>query len=298
MSFFILKKQSLIGIDLTADEIRLVKIAKHKTNSVLIDAAIRPISSGGMRDGKIQDPAKISRAIQEMLSQAGIKKGIAAIALPTNSAMIKRFQIPEGLTIAEWEAELVSRLDYYLPGMTEEVCYDYQMTTAQEMTFIAARQQQLTEYMRVVTNSGLDVKIVDITAHALVRGARLLIDEPICLLIHLDQQESEFIVFQNEEIIFNQTFLTMHLEQQLQAIIQLFHSTHRDIKIETVLLAGKITTNVCRFIKENLQLTTKVADPLAKIAKEANADILKFSDISSRMLLSCGLALRSMHARN
>ncbi|MHB1947270.1 MAG: type IV pilus biogenesis protein PilM [Gammaproteobacteria bacterium] len=292
---FIHKKQYLTGIDIDTDEVRVLQICRSKEKLAATGLAISPISPGAMIDGKIRDAAQVISAIKKALLEIKVQKCPVAMALPTQSVMIKRIKLDESLTLPEWEACITANLGQYLPGVPEELCFDFMPTSTQEILLIAARKQQMKDYVNVAEACGLDVKMIDVAAFALVRGAGLFVNaDEVCGVIYLTQLESSFIVFKNSEIIFNQPLSWNQIAIQLRTVKQLWVSMHRDIKIDSVVLAGKMIASdeMIQVVAEEFQVCLSMADPLRNMLTEfASQESVQFS---SRMLVSCGLALRSL----
>lgn len=296
LSKFYNRKQYLIGIDLSPGEVRLLQLKAGKSGMGIAKMGITDLARGAIIDGIIHKKAEVHSAIKQVMLAAGVDGGFAAIALPFNSVMTKQIRLAESLTAEECRTEMEANLDYYLPGVSGELCFDFMLADAQNGTLYAARQQQVSEYMAVVAEAGLTVKIVDIDAHAIMRGASLFIaPEQLAAILNVDIGSGHLIIFRQTEIIYNQSFNLEQLEQQIRSVLQFCQSTQRNLKLDSLVLSGKVSClqELSRLANE-FQFSIQLANPLSALIldKESDACSAAAEEISSRMLICCGLALR------
>lgn len=259
------------------------------------------LPEGCVIDGKIKKAEIIRSVLKQLISQAGVESASVAIALPSQSVINKQIKLPASLTEDELEAEIALNLKHYLPGIDDDLCFDFIDGgidgELRDVLLIATRVAQLNEYIHVIEDVGLNIKIVDVESFALMRAIYFgrAYNETIPVL-NISPAHSYFTIFKNKEILFHQQLSHTNkrdIIQQLKLALQLFYSTHHHAPIEAIFLCGKASmlADIEWMIKNELKLKTEFPNPFSSMLTSiVDAEELKM--IAPQMLVSCGLALR------
>ncbi len=295
---------SIVGLDIHADEIRLLHLKKKRQKICIENFAFVPLTTDAIQDGKIKQIEVIYLAIKKLVEMTNTKNCRAIIALPGVSVIMKKILLPASIRESEQAHEIKSKLNHYLPGMSEELCFDFVKTnsTAQnenEVLLVASRSEQLNMYLTVTNEAGLKTRVVDVDSFALLRAVFFSLQKKIAsaaVILDVGISGTQFLIFKNQEIIFKQ-HLGVVLEEfliiQIKRAIQVCLSTYSHLQLDTVYL-----TNGFHLISQKMQneLGLKIVFinpfPFLDTAPAVNKESL--SNLGSRFLVSLGLAMRSV----
>lgn len=176
--------QSLLGLDIQANEVRLLQLQRSKKKQVIKQALALDLPKGAVIDGKIQEAETVSDRLQELVRSSKLQEFGVAIALPVDCVITKRISVIKGLQESELEAEVISHLSHWFPGVTEGLCYDYVMLDSNDemqsdVLLAATSFAHLSTHVTVVQNAGLKVQVVDVDRYALARANQLVEKESL-----------------------------------------------------------------------------------------------------------------------
>lgn len=166
------KSKSLIGLDITASEIRLVMLKRNNSKIKIEKFAIIDLPEGVIQHGEIKQPNEIITRLNQSVIQLRIKNFQTAIALPDHYLISKRLRLASHLTEEACEVEIIEHLNQYVSHGEDELYFDFILSTKkqesdyQEVSLYAAKKSQMDAYLNVVNQSGLVVKLVEVDAHA------------------------------------------------------------------------------------------------------------------------------------
>lgn len=295
------KSRTLIGLDIQADEIRLLQVRQVKQKFIVDNVAVVALSPGALVEGKIQQFENLRVPIRELVERLKIHHYPVAIAMPAHCVISKRVQIAAGLQDIEREVEISTNLYHYFPGMTEELCFDHIVLGAHnaeedDVLLVAARYEQLQSYVSVVERAGLTVKIVDVDIYALVRGLHFILapaNLDVIALLEVGAMGTQLIIFSRHEVIFSQQFSTTNITE---LEIQLKRTLHRTVEIKKLFLSGNMEklVAIAPNIQRELSIEVHYVNPFQAMSLTLKLNHEAVESLASRMLLSCGLALRKI----
>jgi type IV pilus assembly protein PilM len=291
-------KPFYLGLDINADEIRLVALSKKRKVWRVESFSCRPLPRGAITDGKIRQFEIVQAALNQLVKETRARGCRAVIALPANSVISKRISLSASLNHAECEAEISANVHKYFPGMSDELCFDFLMLDSfdksqHDILLVASRKEQLNAYIAITQASGLKIRKVDVDSHALMRAGNFILPlaETIAVLdVAVDM--TQLLVFQRQNIIYSQQWQTLDsecLEAQVRRALQLCLSSHPDLQIKHLMLAGKTG-------ELNLDVEMIRANPFLKMLVAHRVDKVALHAAAPRFLVSCGLALRGFAA--
>jgi Tfp pilus assembly PilM family ATPase len=160
---------------------------------------------------------------------------------------------------------------------------------------VATRQDYLQDYLSLVNQAGLIVKVVDVDSFALLRALYLFYpEEQIISILDINSSTAQFIVFQKQELIFNHLISMQDFTREFHQVLQKCFLTHPQIKLNIVVLSGTIDSGKDELLKQEFNLQCIRANPFFKMSISPKLKIQELQTIAPRMLVSCGLALRSV----
>ncbi len=76
-----LGSNTALGIDLSADRINLALLEKTKSGIKLLGVASAPMPAGAIKDGNIEDPGLLAKAVRELKTKNKMVSSHSAISL-------------------------------------------------------------------------------------------------------------------------------------------------------------------------------------------------------------------------
>lgn len=245
-----------------------------------------------MAENRLKEPAIAQDAITQLVLATKTQGHDAAIALPVSTIISKRIKLYPAMTDEECEMEILSNLNQYFPGLAEDLCFDYQKVAEDEFFVVAARREQVSEYVDLVNHAGLQVKVMDVDSFALARAVDLLNVDVMLAVLEVHSYSANFMVFQHREIIFSQAIALAELVQGLKRALQLCYSMH-DFRVIT--LAGDdIQPDLKELIQQELNVQLIPANPFLNMSLSPDIQKNELQRAAPHLLVSCGLAMRSV----
>lgn len=168
---FYFKPNIFSGLDIQADEMRLLQLQRTKLGFAGWHCAAEELPPDVIVEGRINQVAVLQKSLTRLVTKTYAKNCPTVIALPHQALMTKRIQL--GVELSSPECELIIRenLRHYFPEQTPSFCFDFFRLNEQEVLVLGAGKEQLDLYLSVIQGAGLKIKIVDVEAYALARVA-------------------------------------------------------------------------------------------------------------------------------
>jgi type IV pilus assembly protein PilM len=303
--FRLTSQPSLVGLDIQATEVCLLQMRQVKQELCILSAAASTLPHGVIQDGKIIEFDKVHTTIHQLVKQTKTRGHFAAIALPGANTLSREVSLPKLSQREEYEAEIDTHLEKYLPGVTEKICFDYiiqkEGRDLQQALIVAAKSDMMAAYVNVVNQSGLRLKIVDVDWYALTRAMNACLDTKNKMLGLLDIgiDAAKIIFIHDGNLIFKrQVSLTndIHssfdiLKEQLNHAIQLCYAAFQLVHIDQFYLSGHDFKDIDK-LQSAIGIPIErlnVSSPFLMSQKINKNDALT---IMERSLISVGLIMR------
>jgi len=172
--FFTPSTPPLVGIDISATSIKMVKLAGDKRAGYKLEAyASSPLVKDAIVDGNINDLEKVSDAIRLTWKLLGVSEKRAALALPASAVISKKVMMLADLNEDEMSAQVESEANQYIPFSLDEVNLDFQVLgssqknlTEAEVLIVAARKEKIEDRVAAAESAGLKVEVMDVESYA------------------------------------------------------------------------------------------------------------------------------------
>ena len=165
------KDANLIGLDIGSSSIKFVELKRKKDRLVLRQLDNVPLSPETIVEGAIIDSYDLINTLKLLVSIHHIKKRKVAISVSGPPVIVKRITTTY-MTEKEFEEIVDWEMERYLPFDLSEVSLGYQIIRADEdkkqleVLVAAVKKETLEEYVSVVSEGGLTVKVMDVDALA------------------------------------------------------------------------------------------------------------------------------------
>jgi type IV pilus assembly protein PilM len=309
MGRFSFSAPALVGLDIQPDSIRLVQLKKTRHGFLVEHVAAIPLPSPILMEGKIYHWDVLHAALGELVQALGIKGMAASIHLPARLVRMQQMQLPLGLSEAEIEAEIHTKMQRDLPGMTDALCIDFTLSTQKnrdyyDVFFTAARQQYLSDYTACINATGLRVKIVDVDMYALQRVVCFAFPptattNDVNAMVYVTNDMAAFVVFHAQKMIFYHHWDLSEATDflpQLNSKIQLYLATDQQNTIHKLVVCGAdhYFGGITNTTLPPWTVELCYPRPFARmtLASHLNAQFIAANETD--FLMACGSALREV----
>lgn len=202
------KLKSVIGCEITTNEIRAVEIAKENGAYKILAMGYMPLEEGVVGEAFIRDADKFTDAITELFAQGNFQTTDVAIGVNNENVLMRYATFPkvdndklrnmillqaqEFIPIPIQEMEV----DFVVAGETEDEDGNPQVN----VMLIAARKQMLEGYINLFTASKLQVQEIDSSLLAYCRGLNEISSGVRYGVVNLTDDVLNFIVVEGNEI--------------------------------------------------------------------------------------------------
>ncbi len=166
------RSKTTIGLDIGSGLIKVAVVDHSKKEPQLMRVAVQPLMQDAIVEGEVMDPGVVTEAIQAALAAAGVKTKQMVIAVGGRDVIIKKISIDrvkeaQARELMRWEAE------QHVPFDMESVELDFQILDPDaeglemNVLLVAAKRELVEAKMRVLTDCGLELAMVDVDAFAL-----------------------------------------------------------------------------------------------------------------------------------
>ena len=169
--------EEIVGVELTANEIRLAQLSSNKSNQWVLDKFfVHEIKDIPENSSVLENQDKIGNELKIALQRSKISTTNAAIAIPVTSAIIRVVTAPlmtdEELATAIssdslWEnlVQLTDNLNDY--SIFHQVINKDTTANTMEILFVASKLSDINSYTAIIKKGGLNAVIIDVKCFAL-----------------------------------------------------------------------------------------------------------------------------------
>ena len=296
-----------LGVDIGSSAVKLLRWPG--TPGEPPDYAIRSLPPGAVADRNIRDAQAVGRCIAEAAETLRAPGGSAVAAVPSSAVMQRTLTMEPEMTDADMEAQIMVEADRYIPYPVDEVRFDFRRLAGPEhaagtILLSVCRKEHVDSREQAIECAGLRALGVDAEHHAIERAWRLLApneaapglaavadigDGAICLYVLADGRSVH-----NGERPFDDgaryrrepELLAAAAARQIGQALQLFHSSSRQGRVESLYLCGgaAVAEGLAERTRDLLGMPALAANPFpgasdSRIARDAPA-----------LLLAAGLA--------
>lgn len=206
--FFSSKK--VIGVDLGSSSIKIVELEASGGGYNLVSFGVVPTPSEAISNGQINDPSLLSSGIQGVLKDSKTKTKVAVTGMWGSSIIIKKISIPrvDAKVLQEtirFEAEQYIPFDIASVALTHVALNSNNSSDTMDVLVIAAKSDQLVQYVEAVSLSQLKCTIMDANSIALANCFEInygvLRGETVALM-NFGAEITNFVVLHNGDLIF------------------------------------------------------------------------------------------------
>ena len=257
------KLKSVIGCEITTNEIRAVEIAKDNGAYKILAMGYMPLEEGVVGEAFIRDADKFTDAITELFAQGNFQTTDVAIGVNNENVLMRYATFPkvdndklrnmillqaqEFIPIPIQEMEV----DFVVAGETEDEDGNPQVN----VMLIAARKQMLEGYINLFTASKLQVQEIDSSLLAYCRGLNEISNGARYCVVNLTDDVLNFIVVEDDEISMVRSITIT--ERNQKAVSNVFKGsrdgsyTDEDVEAVATYLSSETSSTISYYSMQN-----------------------------------------------
>ena len=173
--FFVDKKMSVIGVDISSSAVKMVELTGLAHQKYRLENyATTALAQEAVVDGSIVKLDQVVDAVAKCWRALGTKEKNVALALPTSAVITKKVMMNKELSLDEMESQVHVEASQYIPFSLDEVNIDFcavdNVPNAQgdiEVVIAASRKEKIEDRVAAVEGAGLQAVIMDIDHYAI-----------------------------------------------------------------------------------------------------------------------------------
>jgi len=300
------RSKPLIGIDIAPAQVRVLVLGKDRQGYRVEAFGSSPLEKKTLQEKVVSDHAVVIQAIKQAVANSGSNVKSIAVALTDSAVITKIISLPKSFNDAECEAQIIAEADRHIPYPLEEVCIDFQILGPSsdiamvDVLVTVSRAEMVNSYEHLITESGLNAKIIDIESYAVQRCCELLVPkDQVAAVIDIGSDRFVLTVISQGNVIFTRPAnapaeLDDGVLQSIYRELEFFSSTSQAHDLDVIVLAGTFANHkgLHKAITTELKLPTIIANPFQKMRFAKNVNSERLLSEASNYMVACGLALR------
>ena len=203
------KLKSIIGCEITTNEIKAVEIAKENGTYKILAMGYMPLEEGVIGEAFIRDAAAFNDALTQLIAQGNFQTTDVAIGVNNENVLMRYATFPK-VDDSKLRNMILLQAQEFIPIPIQEMEVDYVVageSTGEEDTpqvnvmLIAARKQMLEGYINNFTTSRLQVQEIDSSLLAYCRALNQISEGTRYGIVNLTDDVLNFIVVEGNEIL-------------------------------------------------------------------------------------------------
>ena len=177
------KGKLLLGLDIGSSSAKMCLLRDGRNGYELecVDREAFPFAS--IVDGAFLDRSGVVQVLKTLLSRNKIRQKECAIAISGYSVIVKRLRLAN-MTDEELSENIRWEVEQHIPFNYDEVVFDTvvlgrnEVQNSMDILLVASKREVVSDYISVVREAGLDVRIVDVASFAIQNMVETVYGEP------------------------------------------------------------------------------------------------------------------------
>jgi type IV pilus assembly protein PilM len=163
----------IIGLDIGSSAIKMVEIERSKKGTVLQFAGLVPLPDGAIVEKSIKNTDAVMKAINALYRNSKTRTKQVATSLAGKAVIIKQVTM-SSMTDSQLEKQIQMEAEPYIPFDIKDVNLDFfimgdrpEQEGTMEVVLVAAKKEDMQEYLDLLKPINLQVIVVDVDPFAL-----------------------------------------------------------------------------------------------------------------------------------
>lgn len=202
------KLKSIIGCEITTNEIKAVEIAKENGAYKILAMGYMPLEEGVVGEAFIRDAAAFNDALTQLIAQGNFQTTDVAIGVNNENVLMRYATFPK-VDDSKLRNMVLLQAQEFIPIPIQEMEIDYVVAGESKdeddipqvnIMLIAARKQMLEGYISNFTTARLQVQEIDSSLLAYCRALNQISEGTRYGIVNLTDDVLNFIVVEDNEI--------------------------------------------------------------------------------------------------
>ncbi|MFH1372152.1 MAG: pilus assembly protein PilM [Planctomycetota bacterium] len=167
--------KTAVGIDISQDRISIVLLRSGKDGPELLKSASTAVPDGAVKDGNIEDPVLLSKAIRELRHRSGIRAKRAAVSLFARPVVVQILDMPKQAP-TNIRQFVNSEMKNCVVLPSRDVAIDFcgissaRRAADKKVLAVAAESARMVELVRACGKAGFRVELIEPALLAYLRA--------------------------------------------------------------------------------------------------------------------------------
>ena len=168
--------KTALGIDVSEEQVHLALLKKTKKGFKLLKTATCPVPDGAIKNGNIEDPAALTKAIKKLQTSRRMKAPHAVVSPPTKSILVQIMDMPSQISTGIRQFVQEEIRNYVVlankDNITLDFCaIDHDHRQDNNRLFVAAADgQMITNTAKAFSKTNLNVEDIEPSLLAYIRA--------------------------------------------------------------------------------------------------------------------------------
>ena len=182
--------KNLIGVDIGSSAIKVCQLRESRKGYALAKLGYAALPAQSIVDGHVMNAQIVVEAIGQAMGSAKIKQREVAVSISGQAVIIRKITVPM-MTAAELDEQIQWEAEQHIPFDIKDVRVDYEVLRRRpeagqmDLLLVAAKRDQLDDYVQIAKQAKLKPIVVD--SDAQWQG---LVDEPLARARSLDPKST------------------------------------------------------------------------------------------------------------
>ena len=264
------KLKSIIGCEITTNEIRAVEIAKENGAYKILAMGYMPLEEGIIGEAFIRDSVAFNDALTQLIASGNFQTTDVAIGINNENVLMRYASFPK-VDNDKLRNMILLQAQEFIPIPIQEMEVDFVVageTTGEDDTpqvnvmLIAARKQMLEGYIKDFTAAKLQVQEIDSSVLSYCRGLAKLSEGKRYCLVNITDDVLNFIVVEENEIAMVRSITIS--DRNRPAVEAVFKGsrdnsyTEEDVEAVTSFLTSEISSTISYYAMQNSKPIEKI----------------------------------------
>lgn len=204
------KSKKVIGLDVGTSSIKVAEVNVSGSNVELVSFALTETPPQSVSGGELLDVGTLGVVIEGMISGLKTKTKNVAMSMWGTSVIVKKISIPK-MDKKVLKDQIKFEAEQYLPFDLNNIRLVYQVLNTSEspdtmdVILVAAQNELVNQYTRLVATAGLNCSILDVSGFALANIYELNYGKnpsQVIGLVNLGASTTNLSIVQNGDVVF------------------------------------------------------------------------------------------------
>ena len=315
ISFFQAQPEPLIGLDIGADSLHWVELARDGRARLRLErCAAEPLAPGCIVQGQIERFEDVSAALKRLAQAAGSKHRRVALAMPATAVQTQVLSLPGPCSPGALEQQVLQAMALDRDPPLTALAMDFGLvhgagaTTTQQVWTATTPQDMLQDRLGLAESAGLIPNVVDGQAQACARTAALLMrmrpaanPAGVTAFVQLLSDGAFLQLLVGHKVVHQSAVwppglpTVFELDQHLQDGMASLSQGDLALRLELILLTGDTPEEPswCESLALQAGCDCEWADPVKALRHDHQSPSpAPVTRASAGLMTACGLALR------